>query len=439
MADVQFTVSAQFDRKLFWYRGRSVRHLLARVKADTAVDTSATPRPPLNIALVIDASGSMAGGKLEAAKQAAAGLVDRLQGGDRLTLVSFASDVVVHLDAIAATPANHARILAEVAALETRGATNLSGGWFQGVECAAAVFEADPALTPRVILLSDGQANNGITDSATLGHHASELRQRGVVTSALGIGDGYDEVLLATIAEQGGGRLHDAQHCEDVGQVLLGELDIITATLVEDVRLHVTGPQLAHIELVGNRPHTGGSGGIEVALGGLHQGHERLVLFRVTCPTVEVGTELAFSVQAVGRAVGGGEIRTEAASASLTAAKGSISNIQPRNDALALIVARLWNAEIVAKAVRMNRAGQNCSARQAIERQVHLFRRYVEGLAEAEPMLNALDALCVRIEHSLSPRLSKEMLLGAALSAESRNDLRAVASMSWPMRVARGE
>ena len=78
MTDVNFTVEAAFDRKLFWERGASVRYLVARIKARRASDKSAAERAPLNIALVIDASGSMDGGKLDAAKQAALGLAERL-------------------------------------------------------------------------------------------------------------------------------------------------------------------------------------------------------------------------------------------------------------------------------------------------------------------------------------------------------------------------
>ena len=125
MTDVNFIAAAAFDRKLFWEGGDSVRYLVARLRATrTNIDLLAE-RAPLNIALVIDASGSMDDGKLEAAKAAALGLMERLTEWDRLSLISFASDVQVHLDALPVTKENVARIRAEVSGLETRGMTNL--------------------------------------------------------------------------------------------------------------------------------------------------------------------------------------------------------------------------------------------------------------------------------------------------------------------------
>jgi len=251
MSDVELTAAAAFDRKLFWTGGRSVRYLVARLEASRRDDRRAAERTPLNIALVIDASGSMDGGKLEAAKQAALGLAERLTAPDRLTVVSFASDVQVHLDAVPVTKDNAARVRAEISRLQTRGMTLLSGGWFAGVECAARIAEEDPRMTPRVILLSDGHANEGIVDHAALGAHARELRMRGVLTSALGIGNGYDEQLLRGIAENGGGRLHDAEFTTEISSVLLGELDEIFGTLVEEVRIALAGPAAARVEVVG--------------------------------------------------------------------------------------------------------------------------------------------------------------------------------------------
>jgi Ca-activated chloride channel homolog len=83
--------------------------------------------------------------------------------------------------------------------------------------------EVDAKASHRLMLLSDGQANEGITDRSKLARHADELRARGI-TSAGGIGDGYDEERLGAMAVADGGRLHDTGKAREIGEVVLGEL-----------------------------------------------------------------------------------------------------------------------------------------------------------------------------------------------------------------------
>ena len=149
MTELNFTATADFDRKLFWKGGDSVRHIVVRLRAHRKDNRRPAKRTPLNISLVIDASGSMGGGKLEAAKEAALGLAQRLTRRDRLTVVSFASDVQVHLDAVPVTKDNAILIRREISGLHTRGMTFLSGGWFTGVDCAARVAEKHPRLSAQ--------------------------------------------------------------------------------------------------------------------------------------------------------------------------------------------------------------------------------------------------------------------------------------------------
>ena len=427
MNDLNFTLSAAFDRQLFWRGGGSVRYLVARLKAERAAKAEKTERAPLNIALVIDASGSMGGGKLEAAKAAALGLVNRLTPRDHLTVVSFASDVVVHLDAVAVTPDALIRIHAEISSLRTRGQTNLSGGWFAGIECAARAAKERPDLTPRVILLSDGMANDGITDHAELFEHAGELRIRGVLTSTLGIGDDYDEHLLRGMAEHGGGRLHDAELVDEIGSVLHGELDDILHTVIENAKLTLSAPADVQVELLGSAACRSEAGRSVVSLGSVQDQIERIVVFKVTCPEADIfSQELEFSVTAEGRSAEDHEALVAAIPIKLclTAAPGEANAAQPRDDTLATTVARMWSAHIVAEAATLNRARAYREAQAYAERQLHYFRRYVEGLAGTQTLCHELEVLVDRIGRRVSSRNIKEMYLQSKLTSDSRMDRR---------------
>jgi Ca-activated chloride channel family protein len=440
MTDVKFTVEAAFDRKLFWERGASVRYLVARIKAHRDSDKPTADRAPLNIALVIDASGSMDGGKLDAAKQAALGLAERLTEQDRLTLVSFASDVQVHLDAVAGTQDNFARIRREVTRLETRGMTHLSGGWFAGVDCAARIAEQDPRLTPRVIILSDGHANEGIVDPTELREHAGELRLRGVLTTCLGIGDGYDEQLLRGIAENGGGRLHDAELTSEITSVLLGELDDIFGTVVEDAKVSVTAPLGVQIEVLGISNAERRADSLVVPIGPIQNEIERAVAFKVICPRAGAGEELAFDVSATGRDLeNGAGLEVRPVLARLVAAEGTGNSAQSRDAELAKIVARTWSAEIVSTAARMNRDGAYREAEAYLKRELHHFRRYVEGLDGAREMIRELELLARRVGEEFSPRMRKEMVFQSSLAMESRIDRRGASKAAWSERLKRGD
>lgn len=440
MTDVKFAAAAVFDRKFFWEGGESVRYLVAHLRASLSDDLRPAERTPLNIALVIDASGSMGGGKLEAAKAAALGLTDRLTEGDRLTLVSFASDVQVHLDAVSVTKENAIRIRTEVSRLETRGMTNLSGGWFAGVECAARVAEEDARMTPRIILLSDGHANEGISDANELREHAGELRLRGVLTSALGIGDGYDEQLLRGIAESGGGRLHDAELTSEISSVLLGELDDIFGTLIEAAQITMTVPPGVRVDVLGKGDAEVRDGRILVSVGPIQNAIERVAVFKVTCSKAQRGEEMKFGLVANGRAVDDQNVlETSTVPVALVAVDGKANKDQHRDAEIAEIVARTWSALVVAVAAKMNRDGAYEDAQKYIEGELRHFRRYVEGLPRGQEMVGELELLARRVGREFSSRMRKEMVVQSALFMESRVDRRGAGKAAWSARMERGD
>lgn len=440
MTDVNFTAAAAFDRKLLWEGGDSVRYLVARLRAKMKDDRRPAGRPPLNIALAIDASGSMGDGKLEAAKAAALGLADRLTERDRLTIVSFASDVQVHLDAVPVSRENLIRIRTEVSLLQTRGMTNLSGGWFAGVECAARVAEEDARMTPRIIILSDGHANEGISDPAELREHAGELRLRGVLTSALGIGDGYDEQLLRGIAESGAGRLHDAELASEISSVLLGELDDILGTVIEGAEIMLTVPPGIRVEVLGKAGAEVRDGRAVVAIGPIQNDIERVTVFKVTCPKAQRGDVFTFAMVATGRAVADRQmLATSAVAVTLAAVDGKANKDQPRDAEIAEIVARTWSAQIVAKVAQMNRDEAFEAAQEYIKGELHHFRRYVEDLPGGKDLVGELDFLAGRVGREFSGRMRKEMVVQSSLFMESRVDHRGAGKVAWSARMERGD
>ena len=180
--------------------------VLVRLHAPEPV-VAATIRPPLNLALVIDRSGSMTGEPLEMARQAACAAVRQLRAQDRLSIVTFDNTVQVVIPSQYVT--DPAAMLAAIGNIESGGSTALHAGWLEGASQVAGHLQ--PQALNRVILLTDGQANVGLQRAGQIAPQVQGLAERGVSTSAIGLGDHYDEDLLVAIVNAGDGNFEHAQ------------------------------------------------------------------------------------------------------------------------------------------------------------------------------------------------------------------------------------
>jgi Ca-activated chloride channel family protein len=409
------------DRGLAWQEGNSVRHLVADLAA-TGAPAARAEAPPLNLALAIDMSGSMANGKLEAARDTALAVAAALTPRDRLTLVAFDNRAELLLDARTMDAGGRRAAEAALRPLAPRGGTNLWEGWLTAAERIATAMATDARASHRLLLLSDGQANDGITERAELARHAAEMLARGIVTSAVGLGDGYDEALLGAMAEAGGGRLHDAERPREIGEVVLGELLEGRAALVERATLRFAVPANVRAEIVGAWAHTVLPGAVEVLVGALLPDVPRRVVLRLFCPAGRPGTSVLLGAAAGGALPdGSGAVEAAPVEAELRLAVGADNNAQERDVDRSLAVLQAWQADVMRRAVGLNREGDRRGAKHFLEKELRWLERYARGLPGAEPLLAELVLLLRRAEEELDPRLRKE------LYAASTNRMRAQA------------
>lgn len=193
------------------------------VNLDVDLPSEAIDRKPIALALVLDRSGSMNGQPLEAAKAAACAAIEMLLPDDWVSVVTFDHQVQV-VAPLATAGGNRDQLLNAVKGIQTGGTTALYAGWAEGLSQALSCPDSD--ATARVVVLSDGLANVGISDPAGIAADVAQATGHGVTTTAMGFGRGYDEELMRAMADAGHGNYvfieGEAQVTEAFQQELAG-------------------------------------------------------------------------------------------------------------------------------------------------------------------------------------------------------------------------
>ena len=417
--------SATFDRSLIYHSGGSYRYLVVTVRAPEA-DTQVKEKLPLNLALVLDASGSMAGPRLDAARLAAQQLIDKLGDDERVSLVSFASDVIVHGSGMALDPMGRATLGAALNMMCTRGSTDLGAGWLQGCECAALrKATADRMEQSHVFLLSDGHANQGIVDPVLLARHANELRQRGISTSTIGVGMDYSPMQLQAIAEAGGGRMHDAEQPNEIAEIMLAELGDARATAMRDVELTIELPPGVRAHALSTAQSHFMPGRMRVVLGSMLSKAERTIVIQVETPPQFGAPSIALHASLSWRTPTSDDRKTMGhPPCELTFATGGDCLRQQRDLKATQTTAMHWQTWVVHQAMQRNQDGRIGEGHQFAEQQLRHLERYCLGVPGCQVYLEALQRYAPTMRDRYDTRVAKEVMLKSYKYNRSERDRR---------------
>lgn len=369
------------DRTLVRAGSRSTRYVTAHYTAPEA--TRRTGRRPLDVAIVIDRSGSMSGPKLQLARQAARRAVQLLGPQDFVALVAYDTEVDRMVPGARLTPDHRRTLLEAIDRLRAGSSTNLSGGWLTG--CEEVGRSARPEAVARVLLLSDGLANHGITNRDTLAHHASELRTRGVVSSCIGIGHDFDERLMEGMARAGGGNFYYLENPEQIPDYLASELGDALEVVARGVTLDLESDIGMEISSLDNRMVQREGRRTRVLVGDLVDHQEVELVLKVTFPRREEGATVGLTARLVD---GDGALDTAAASVRWEYAGHQENNVQPRRRPVDILVAQRYAALARRAAAEYNRAGNLPAAQQELLATAKRIRQY----AGNEPELHTLAA-----------------------------------------------
>jgi Ca-activated chloride channel family protein len=369
-------LSLRTDRQLIRAGARSTRYLMISVTAPLAPPR--TERPPVNVALVLDRSGSMAGErKFMLARDAVEQSLRLLRETDGFTLVVYDGDVDVLMPPAAATPDAKRTALQRLAAVQPRGCTDLHSGWNAGALGLVERLRVDKAVT-RLLLLTDGLANEGVTDHDALTRRARELHALGVATSTFGVGAEFDERLLRDMAHEGGGNFYFVESPAQIPDLLTSELGEALEVVRRNSALQVELPDGAEAEPLNRYRVVRAAGGNELRLelGDLTSGQELGAVVRIRFPRGEPGTATGVRVSLASA----DPFAREAEQTLLWQyASHAENDTQARDRVVDREVARLHAARARAEATECNRRGDFERARHVIEATARRIQGYTFG------------------------------------------------------------
>ncbi len=229
-------LQAAFDNSTIYTKEPSAHYLEVLVTASPAT-TTLRKRLPLNLALVIDTSGSMRDeNKLTYVKQAAIALVNRLRPDDRLAIISYSNEARVVLPSSPMRMERDARWL--IQSLRADGGTNLGAGLIEGYHQLREF--TSPRTINRVLLLSDGKANVGITSSTELSRMVLQEADSGISLSSFGVGLDFNEDLMAVLSESGRGMYYFIDRPESMKEIMAKEFNSVEQLVAADIQVTIT-------------------------------------------------------------------------------------------------------------------------------------------------------------------------------------------------------
>ncbi|MBI2893226.1 MAG: VWA domain-containing protein [Deltaproteobacteria bacterium] len=279
-------------------------HVLAGGPGDLALDVAleageaggSTERVPVDVALVIDRSGSMAGEKIQAARAAAHRLVGLLRPGDRVALVSYASDVTVQVGLIdpGAGGSATAMVHGAIDGMMAEGSTFLDGGLSRAAELLGPAAQRGRAQ--RIVLISDGEANVGRTTSADLDPIARTAAERGVTLSTIGVGLAFNERLMMGLADAGAGNYYYLREGSELALTFTRELEHLSRTVARAAVIEITPAAGTRVVDVSGHMFERTATGVTIRVGDLPARSSRKVLVRLAMDPAAIGPMPAAAV-----------------------------------------------------------------------------------------------------------------------------------------------
>lgn len=261
-------------------------HVLIRIDGAPAPAIDLTmERLPLNLGLVLDTSGSMSDArKWDYALEAAYGVIERLNEQDRLSISTYSNNAktLTAQDDLSRPE----QLRAALAAIYPDGGTNISAGLKNNARLLS--FGKDGERLTRIVLMSDGLANDGIQSIRGMKELVGRIADGGTTVSTIGLGADYDEDMLRAIAQAGNGNYYYVESPAQVSTIFDQEVRGLFQTVAEDLRLNLVGADGVKADLLNDIAFADQ----RFDLGTLRYDESIVVVAKFTLPRAAVGEDL---------------------------------------------------------------------------------------------------------------------------------------------------
>jgi len=337
---------------------------------DISAKSGALGQPsPLNLAIVLDRSGSMKGKRLENALSAARGMIERLRDGDVVSLVTYHNQAEERVASVEINGRSRFEVLRQLDGVVAQGDTCISCG----LDAASALLRRRSGMVDQVLLLSDGEATSGIKEESEFRNLAARIHRQGATISTIGVDVDYNERVMSAIAEEANGRHHFVENAAKLISIFDEELKSLANTVADGAELSVSlAPGVRVLEVYdrsfrrqGANPGDNQGERLIVPIGAFSAGDERTFLMKVSVPAGGVGARPIVDVHLAYRDLI--ERRDGSCEGSLShVLVDDPSQLSPLDPLVANRVERSETASVLADANKLWKAGDADKARDLL-------------------------------------------------------------------------